>query len=465
MPTPALPKLNIPSSSSTVSVSIINSSGILRGVRTRRFLEPEVAGHDWLATPCYSFLIQHPELDRSLVFDLGMRKDWWNWPPPLAERLRTSGYTPLVPRDVREILDANEVDTAKIEAVIWSHWHFDHTGDPSRFEPSTVLIVGPGCKEHIFPGWPANPRAAFNEADYAGREVRELDFSGPQCLKIGRFDALDYFGDGSFYLLDSPGHAVGHVCGLARVKSAGTGTGADPDTDDSFILMGGDTVHHGGELRPHAWHPLPDEISPHPFDPLSTTPCPGELFDCLLRDAPGGSEAGVDNSSTGETTTTTTKSRQSPIYAPQGDPAHGAVPHHDIPQMLESIRKVQEADAHDNILVVAAHDQSLLNIVDFFPARADDFLEKGWVRKARWAFLMDFARSVGFEEGDLDGLRSGRRDDAAAGGGGDGKTGQEQREEARKERTARLEERRGDFSGLTEEENQRIWSEKGQVMS
>lgn len=447
MPTPALPKLNIPASSSTVSVSIINTSGTLRGVRTRRFLEPEVPGHDWLATPCYSFLIQHRELDRTLVFDLGMRKDWWNWPLPLADRLRTSGYTPNVPRDVREILDADiEMDTAKIEAVIWSHWHFDHTGDASTFDPSTALIVGPGCKEHVFPGWPANPRAAFNEADYAGREVRELDFSGsPQGLKIGRFDAIDYFGDGSFYLLDSPGHAVGHVCGLARVKSSGaarteTGTGAgvgatDPDRDDSFILMGGDAVHHGGELRPHPWHPLPDEISPHPFDPVSTTPsCPGEIFECLLRDAPADT---INNGSVDRTTTTSSKKdRHSPIYTPQADLAHGAVPHHDIPQMAESIRKLQEADAHDNILVVAAHDQSLLGIVDFFPATADEFREKGWVRKARWAFLMDFARGVGF---------------GGVGGGG----------EIGEERMARLEERRGDFSALSKEENERIWSERG----
>lgn len=30
-------------------------------------------------------------------------------------------------------------------------------------------------------------------------------------MKIGNFDACDYLGDGSVYILNVPGHAVGHV--------------------------------------------------------------------------------------------------------------------------------------------------------------------------------------------------------------------------------------------------------------
>jgi hypothetical protein len=57
------------------------------------------------------------------------------------------------------------------------------------------------------------------ESDFAGRQFREMSFDGDDMkgLKIGGFEALDYFGDGSFYLLESPGHAIGHLCGLARV--------------------------------------------------------------------------------------------------------------------------------------------------------------------------------------------------------------------------------------------------------
>ena len=54
------------------------------------------------------------------------------------------------------------------------------------------------------PGFPSNPDAPIRESDYKGRNVREISFAD-SSLRLGRFRALDYFGDGSFYLLDSPG--------------------------------------------------------------------------------------------------------------------------------------------------------------------------------------------------------------------------------------------------------------------
>lgn len=47
-----------------------------------------------------------------------------------------------------------------------SHWHLDHSGDPSTFPPTTSLIVGPGFKEFLLPGYPENPEGLILEADY-----------------------------------------------------------------------------------------------------------------------------------------------------------------------------------------------------------------------------------------------------------------------------------------------------------
>ena len=85
-----------------------------------------------------------------------------------------------------------------------SHFHWDHTGDPSTFPTSTELVVGPGFQKAFMPGFPSNPDAPIKESDYKGRNVREISFASSN-LRIGRFRALDYFEDGSFYLLDSPG--------------------------------------------------------------------------------------------------------------------------------------------------------------------------------------------------------------------------------------------------------------------
>jgi len=64
--------------------------------------------------------------------------------------------------------------------------------------------------------------------------MQEIEFKSD--FKIGKFNAFDYFGDGSFYLLDVPGHAIGHICGLVRT------------TPGSFLLLGADSCHFAGTL-------------------------------------------------------------------------------------------------------------------------------------------------------------------------------------------------------------------------
>jgi hypothetical protein len=86
-------------------------------------------------------------------------------------------------------------------------------------------------------------------------------------LKIGHYNAIDFLGDGSFYLLDVPGHAVGHISGFARV------------TPDTFVFMGGDVCHFGGMLRPTEWKQIPNTLaSPAILDRRFQLPCPCSIF-------------------------------------------------------------------------------------------------------------------------------------------------------------------------------------------
>ena len=52
------------------------------------------------------------------------------------------------------------------------------------------------------PGYPVKEDARIRESDYKGRQIRETEFD-EAGLHLGQFKALDCFGDGSFYLLDS----------------------------------------------------------------------------------------------------------------------------------------------------------------------------------------------------------------------------------------------------------------------
>ena len=67
-------------------------------------------------------------------------------------------------------------------------------------------------------------------------------------LKICQFLALDFFGDGSFYLLDVLGYTTGHISGLARVAP------------EIFIFFGGDVCHYGGSFLPSQRAPIPSNI-------------------------------------------------------------------------------------------------------------------------------------------------------------------------------------------------------------
>lgn len=346
------------SSQSTVRVRIIDTTSYIENLPAGAFLAPEFPGLGKLAGPSFSFLIEHAS-SRSLLFDLGVRKDWENLAPVIARRMKAMNCVVKVQKGVREQLEDHGVDVKNIEGIVWSHWHWDHIGDPSRFEKSTALIVGPGFKKNFLPGYPTDENGRILTSDYEGRELREIAFD--QGLKIGGFDAFDYFGDGSFYLLDSPGHAIGHMCGLARVTAS----------PNSFILMGGDICHHIGQFRPSSKHPLPLVISPNPFNPESLAPCPGALFEHLLPN---------EDYTKPFFTVARSKNGIKAVYDAEAADA--------------SISKLQELDGLDEVLVVIAHDPTLLPVIDFFPKYADDFLEKGWAKDGKWLFLKDFADAV-----------------------------------------------------------------------
>lgn len=359
------PDLKIPPSNNTVDVSIIDTTAHVR-IAANRFFQPDIPGNEMLNACCYSFLIKHPSNPSAtspkkydtLVFDLGVRKDFENGPKVLVDMVNSMGPdTVRVEKNVSDILQEGGVELESVGGIIWSHHHFDHTGDPSNFPSSTDLIVGPGFKEHFVPAYPTKPDAAVDERAWTGRELVEIAFN--TGLKIGQYPAYDFYGDGSFYLLDTPGHAVGHMCGLARTK-------ADPP---EFMLLGGDIAHHGGEFRPTEYLPLPKEISPNPLanQPSSRyatgSSCPGSIFEAIHPE----------------------QSSTKPFYRL----TEGGV-HADTAAAQDSVDKLHDFDAQDNIFVAVAHDRTLYDLVEYFPKSANEWSGKGWKEEGRWRFLRDF---------------------------------------------------------------------------
>ena len=76
------------------------------------------------------------------------------------------------------------------------------------------------------------------------------------------------------------------------------------------------------------------------------------------------------------------------------NPENGTSIAHDFNGAVESIRKLEDFDGNDDVFTVIALDESLVDVVEFFPAGANGWKEKGWAEKGRWAFLGDFKEGV-----------------------------------------------------------------------
>ncbi|RVX73584.1 hypothetical protein B0A52_02472 [Exophiala mesophila] len=356
----------------TVKVQIIDTTSRIHAP-VGRFMTPAIKGHESLNAPAFSFLVEHPKLNRKIVFDLGLRKDWQNLPPVIVNQLTPPDWVCAVEKNVAEILQENGINVAggEIEAVIWSHWHFDHTGDVTTFPSSTTLIAGAGVKESLLPGYPTNPESPLSESDFVGREYKEIDFLKERTVKLGNFQGIDFFKDGSFFLVDSPGHAIGHMCGLARVTSTQEG-----DAEDTFVFMGADTAHHSAAIRPNAYFPLPKAIDPSPLAKRYPSACPGHIFEKFHPKKKG----------------------NEPYYE-----LNDQTPH-DKKQAVHSLELMRQYDAMENVFVVIAHDDTLLDPevgIEWFPhGSLRTWKEKGYVNRLRWAFLKDFegALDSGSEE-------------------------------------------------------------------
>ncbi|KAF3020927.1 hypothetical protein E8E14_003880 [Neopestalotiopsis sp. 37M] len=348
------PTLDLPTSDSVVDVRVIDTKTLL-AIDPSLFLKSgKTLDLQGLHAPIYCFLVSSGT--RHVVFDLGVRRDWEDYSPRVVTLIKET-TTITSGTDVASTLDDDRhglnICANDVEAVIWSHNHFDHIGDPATFPSSTSLVVGPGVKEASWPGWPSNPEGIVRDSDAAGRTIHEVTFDseeGSGFVRIGPFTGFDYFGNGSFYLLNAPGHAIGHMCGLARVQ---------PSPNASFVLMGADACHHPGVLRPSPYFPLPAKV-PHAQRPGY---CPGELLQQLT----------LEESATSSFFTL---------------PRNMIFPDHEA--ALETIRKIQELDASDRVFVIIAHDLSIRASIPLFPKTVNDWQERRLKTETRWHFCSDF---------------------------------------------------------------------------
>lgn len=184
------PDLKLPLSSKIVRVRAIDTTTRMV-CSSDAFVEPVIKGHETLNFKTLAFLVQHdgPSGTERVLFDAGSRKDFWNSTPKTQAMIKACAPGMEVEYNVEEILVASGLELSKLsmmrpsetpgnlsqslvltillgsEAVVWSHWHWDHIGDGSKFPSSTDIVVGPGFVENFAPGWPIRPESPVLASD------------------------------------------------------------------------------------------------------------------------------------------------------------------------------------------------------------------------------------------------------------------------------------------------------------
>ncbi|KAL2833575.1 beta-lactamase-like protein [Aspergillus pseudoustus] len=242
MPVPQAPMIPLPEPQSTEHFVTIHAfeTGYMR-CRQSVFIDGLLGDAN---VGSWRFFISHAPSNTKLWFDLGMSNDLTDYPPSIQERHQKFFDAKPAQNTLRDDLKALNVKGSDVGFVVASHAHWDHMFPAKQYLPNATVLCGPGTLSLTQDTWPSK-----EDSEYDGRiwnpqradlPIRELpsQLSAPEqyWCRVGPFDkGHDFFGDGSFYLIDSPGHMSGNLSALCRTQ---THTG-----ELRWVLLAGDCIH------------------------------------------------------------------------------------------------------------------------------------------------------------------------------------------------------------------------------
>uniref|UniRef100_A0A093XJN9 N-acyl homoserine lactonase AttM n=1 Tax=Talaromyces marneffei PM1 TaxID=1077442 RepID=A0A093XJN9_TALMA len=190
-------------------------------------LKGEFHGTSW------RFFMQHAPSNTKFWFDLGV-----------AHRVQHKVFSTIpAERDPAQDVISVGADPKDVKYIFVSHAHWDHIFPASDFFPNAKVLCHEDTLKWTSTTWPTDPEGGFDGRIWSKEEsVLPIDgipspATAPEKWQpLGPFkNAHDFFGDGSFWLIDAPGHCLGNMAALARVKRK--------DGVVKWAFLGGDCFH------------------------------------------------------------------------------------------------------------------------------------------------------------------------------------------------------------------------------
>ena len=169
--------------------------------------------------PIPAFILEHPGAGVVLI-DTGFHRSVAVEPKknmgPVLGRLFKSTMRPeeAIPDQLRE----RGIEPHEVKVVVMTHLHVDHASGVSQF-PDATFIVTRREWESATDGQQLRHGYVPRQFDHAF-DWRVVDFDGPDVSSFASFGrSLDLFGDGSVRLVNTPGHTLGHVSLVLKLRS------------------------------------------------------------------------------------------------------------------------------------------------------------------------------------------------------------------------------------------------------
>ena len=196
-----------------------------------------VSKSDYVEVPFVSFLVEHPTAGAILI-DTGLH------PSVAVDRKQNlgragallAGGLKMEPEQaVPAQLRARGIEHGDVGLVVMTHLHFDHASGMSEFPEATFVMSRPE--------WEAATAGRSWAHGYVRRQFdhafdyRLLDFEAREVDSYATFGrSIDLLGDGSIRLVFTPGHTLGHLAVVLRLR-------------DREALVAGDAIYTRRTLR------------------------------------------------------------------------------------------------------------------------------------------------------------------------------------------------------------------------